>query len=62
MEKKQYDIHDATIDRIEGNTIILHDDDIPGPKVLKMVKIVTSSGKIRSYTIRKTTKRGYLFN
>lgn len=55
MEKKK-------TDRVEGDIIILHDDDIPGPKVLKIVKIIMPSGKDRTYTIRKTINSGYLFN
>lgn len=50
------------VDRIEGNKIILFDKHGPGGKVLKEVKIITKSGEIRHYTIRRTSKGGYLFN
>jgi len=49
-------------DRIEGDTIILHDDHKPGPRTLKRVEIIISNGKKRFYEIRKTSKCGYLFN
>ena len=49
-------------DRIVGKRIILYDDDRPGPKILKMVEIITPYGKKRTYAIRRTSKGNYLFN
>ncbi len=48
-------------DRIEGNKIILYDNSIPGPRVLKEVEIITPQSK-HVYRIKKTRKCGYLFN
>ena len=48
-------------DRIEGNKIILYDNSIPGPRVLKEVEIITPQSK-HVYRIKKTSKCGYLFN
>jgi len=48
-------------DRIEGNKIILYDNSIPGPRVLKEVEIITPQSK-HVYMIKKTRKCGYLFN
>lgn len=48
-------------DQIHGNTIILYDDNDSSPKVLKEVRIITST-ETKSYAIRKTKKGGYLFN
>jgi len=48
-------------DRIEGNKIILHDTNDPGPKVLKNVEIVKPDGK-KHYEIIRTRNGGYLFN
>ena len=48
-------------DRIEGDRIILYDDSVPGPRVLKEVEIITP-GSRRLYKIKKTKKCGYLFN
>ena len=49
-------------DRIEGNTIIIHDDGSPGPRVLKTVEIIRSDGSKKVYRIKKTLKQRYLFN
>ena len=62
MQNKNENSRNTKDDLIDGDTIILHDNDDPGPKVLKTVKIVTPSGKDRTYTIRKTINSGYLFN
>jgi hypothetical protein len=48
-------------DRIEGDKIILYDNSIPGPRVLKVVEIITPWSK-RIYEIKKTKKCRYLFN
>jgi len=48
-------------DRIEGDKIILHDDGTPGPKVFKVVEIISPQSK-HIYRIKKTRKRGFLFN
>jgi hypothetical protein len=57
MKKKKSDKGD----RIEGNKIILHDNGTPGPRVLKVVEIISSQSK-RVYRIKKTRKRGYILN
>ena len=53
---------EKTKDRIEKDTIILHDRNRVGPKTLKRVEIITEDGSKKSYKIRRTIKGGYLFN
>jgi hypothetical protein len=49
-------------DRIEGNTVILYDDNTIGPKTLKTVEIITPYGKKTKYLLRRTTEGRYMFN
>ena len=49
-------------DQIVGNKIILYDTFGPGPKTLKKVEIITPKGDRKKYTIKRTTKGGYLLN
>lgn len=49
-------------DRIEGDTIYLHDNIGPRPGILKRVVIIKPSGSRREFEIKKTRKEGYLFN
>ena len=49
-------------DRIEGNTIVLHDYHGTGERILKEVEIITRFGQKRNYVILRTRKDGYLFH
>jgi hypothetical protein len=60
---KQYSTNEEIegVDRIEGDTIILHDFFPKKHRVLKTVEIITKDKKhIRK--IKKTKNGGYLFN
>jgi hypothetical protein len=59
MEKNQWK---ESNDRIEGDTIILHDDYSKRAALLKKVLIITPSGIKKAYEIKRTKKGGYLFN
>ena len=61
MKKSSKQKKSDRTDRIEGDKIILYDNSIPGPRVLKEVEIITPRSK-RIYKIKKTKKCGYLFN
>jgi len=61
MKKSSKKKKSDKIDRIEGDRIILYDNTIPGPRVLKEVAIITPRSR-RIYKIKKTKKCGYLFN
>ena len=61
MKQKSNEKKLAKTDRIEGDRIILYDNAIPGPRVIKVVEIITPWSK-RIYEIKKTKKCGYLFN
>jgi len=61
MSRNFEDVKIEGVDRIEGDTIILHDFYPKKHRVLKTVKIINSEGEnIRE--IKKTSKGGYLFN
>jgi len=59
---KKYSKKIQGLDRIEGDKIVLYDKDLPGPRVLKKVEIISTNGEKRFYKIKKTIKGGYLFN
>ena len=61
MQSENENCRNTKGDRIEEDTIILHDDFGSGPKLLKKVKIIRS-GKNHNYAIRRTKRGGYLFN
>jgi len=61
MKKSSKQKKSDKLDRIEGDKIILYDNSIPGPRVLKVVEII-SPGSKHIYRIKKTKKCGYLFN
>jgi hypothetical protein len=48
-------------DRIEGNKITLYDFCEKGENFLKLVEIISRSGS-RFYSLKRTSKGGYLFN
>ncbi len=55
------ELHHATKDRIEGSTIILHDDQTSDKSTLKYLKIFTEDGE-KNYRIIKTKKGRFLMN
>ena len=61
MKKSSKQKKSDKADRIEGNKIILYDNDISGPRVLKVVEIISPRSN-HIYRIKKTKKCGYLFN
>jgi len=61
MSRNFEDVKIEGVDRIEGDTIIMHDFYPKGHRVLKWVKIITAEG-VHIRRIKKTNKGGYLFN